>query len=258
MIWNYTNNRPFGECRELTISPKLFKAEVEKWVSEQKEQELISAAGEQSLNAALESVGYDLHQFMWNHAYNMISDAKLREYFVVYMCLSYSSSQKIIPYNTVENRLMGDVDILTKSHDMRWGDTTTVSDMDIYCRLYFCETEKDVFDIFADGIGNIDELYSYFVRNDKAKALEALLYIYNNENKFLKETTGKSFKTCPTSVKEKIVSTLIDDYFGGMDDDFFDEKNIEQAKSAWNTGILEIRQEFVRDDHTLNILKQIL
>jgi hypothetical protein len=43
-----------------------------------------------------------------------------------------------------------------------------------------------------------------------------------------------------------------------MDDDFFDEKNIEQAKSAWNTGILEIRQEFVRDDHTLNILKQIL
>ena len=145
MIWNYTNNRPFGECRELTISPKLFKAEVEKWVSEQKEQELISAAGEQSLNAALKSVGYDLHQFMWNHAYNMISDAKLREYFVVYMCLSYSSSQKIIPYNTVENRLMGDVDILTKSHDMRWGDTTTVSDMDIYCRLYFCETEKDVF-----------------------------------------------------------------------------------------------------------------
>ena len=74
----------------------------------------------------------------------------------------------------------------------------------------------------------------------------------------MKETTGKSFKTCPASVKEKIVSILIDDYFGGMDDDFFDKKNIEQAKSAWNTGILEIRQEFVRDDHTLNILKQIL
>ena len=54
------------------------------------------------------------------------------------------------------------------------------------------------------------------------------------------------------------VDSLIDDYFGGMDDDFFDQKNIEQAKLAWNTGIIEIRQKFVRDDHTLNILKQIL
>ena len=36
------------------------------------------------------------------------------------------------------------------------------------------------------------------------------------------------------------------------------QKNLEQVKLAWNTGVVEIRQEFVRDENTINILKKII
>lgn len=258
MIWNYSYNRPYDECRELTVSPETFKANVEQWIAEGKEQELLDATGEREITSSLESVGYNLHQFMLTHAYNMISDKSLREYFVVYMCLAYSPSKKLLPYNMEEHRLMGDIDVLYRSDDYRWGSKKNVSDFDIYCRLYFCESEQDVWDIFADGIGEIDSLYRYYIREDEDKALKVLLYIYGDDDKFMRAYTGKSFKACPESVKEKIVSILINDYFGGMYDEFFDNDNIDQAKLAWNTGILEIRQEFVRDEHALAILKEIL
>jgi hypothetical protein len=41
-----------------------------------------------------------------------------------------------------------------------------------------------------------------------------------------------------------------------MCDDFFIGENLEQAKLAWNTGVAEIRQEFVRDGNAINILKK--
>lgn len=34
MVRNYANNRPYGGCRELAISPDSFKAKVEKWIEE--------------------------------------------------------------------------------------------------------------------------------------------------------------------------------------------------------------------------------
>jgi len=57
--------------------------------------------------------------------------------------------------------------------------------------------------------------------------------------------------------KEEVVSILRDRYFEGMCDDFFIGENLEQAKLAWNTGVAEIRQEFVRDENAINILKKI-
>lgn len=258
MIWNYAYNRPYDEYRELTVCPEKFKAEVGQWVSEQKEQGLLDADGEQCITNSLESVGYNLHEFMSAHAYNMISNASLREYFIVYMCLAYSPSHKFIPFNMEEYRLMGDINILRKANDMNWGQQKTISCFDIYCRYYFCEEEEDIWDIFADGIGDIEELYSYYAKADVNKAIKSLLYIHDNENKFVKATMGKSFKTCPVSIKDIIVSLLREDCFGGMNDDFFKKENIEQARLAWNTGITEIRQEFVRNENAINILKKII
>lgn len=258
MIWNYAYNRPYDEYRELTICPEKFKAEVSQWVSEEKEQGLLDADGEQCITNSLESVGYNLHEFMSAHAYNMISNASLREYFIVYVCLAYSPSHMFIPFNIEEYKLMGDINILRKANDLNWGQGKTVSCFDIYCRYYFCEKEEDIWDIFADGIGNLEELINYYRQDDEEKAMKALLYIYSANNKFVAATTGKNYQTIPKSVKEEVVSILKDDFFDGMYDDFFKKENLEKAKLAWDTGVVEIRQEFVRDENAINILKKII
>lgn len=258
MIWNYAYNCPYDKYRELTVCPEKFKAEVSQWVSEQKEQGLLDADGEQCITNSLESVGYNLHEFMSAHAYDMISNASLREYFIVYMCLAYSPSHKFIPFNMEEYRLMGDINILRKANDMNWGQQKTISCFDIYCRYYFCESEEDIWNIFADGIGNLEELINYYRLHEEEKAMKALLYIYSANNKFFVATTGKKYQTIPKSVKEEVVSILKDDFFDGMYDDFFKKENLEKAKLAWDTGVVEIRQEFVRDENAINILKKII
>ena len=43
-----------------------------------------------------------------------------------------------------------------------------------------------------------------------------------------------------------------------MDDGFFDENNIERVQEAWNTGMLEVRKEFLKSEHSLKMLKEIL
>ena len=258
MIWNYAYNCPYDKYRELTVCPEKFKAEVSQWVSEQKEQGLLDADGEQCITNSLESVGYNLHEFMSAHAYDMISNASLREYFIVYMCLAYSPSNNFIPFNMEEYRQMGDINILRKANDMNWGQHNTISCFDIYCRYYFCESEEDIWDIFADGIGNLEELINYYRLHEEEKAMKALLYIYSANNKFFVATKGKKNQTIPKSVKEEVVSILKDDFFDGMYDDFFKKENLEKAKLAWDTGVVEIRQEFVRDENAINILKKII
>lgn len=141
---------------------------------------------------------------------------------------------------------------------MNWGQHNTISCFDIYCRYYFCESEEDIWDIFADGIGNLEELINYYRQDDEEKAMKALLYIYSANNKLVAATTGKNYQTIPKTVKEEVVSILRNEYFEGMYDNFFIEENLEQAKLAWNTGVVEIRQEFVRDENTINLLKKII
>ena len=107
MIWNYTNNRPLSSYRELTVSPVSFRKEVEEWLEQETERGVYNAEGLQSVKSALESVNYNLHEFMLTHAYGMISDTRLREYFLVYQCLGNSPSMKFITYNTEEFKFKG-------------------------------------------------------------------------------------------------------------------------------------------------------
>jgi hypothetical protein len=236
MIWNYTNNRPLGPIRELSISPESFRKEFDEWFNYEFDRNVFNEDDLQSIRSTLESVSYNLHNFMLTHAYNMISDAKLREYFVVYMCLGNSPSMKFIPYNTDEFKGMDDagVDILYRARDMRWGSQGSVSDFDIYCRYYFCETEEDVLDIFVDGVGDVRQLSTYYHDQGQDKELKALQYIYGAENKFLKSTTGKSFQTCPQSVKDEILSILKDYFLDDIDDSYDDNDAHSMFVAATN------------------------
>ena len=267
MIWDYAYNRPLGKTRDLTINPSEFKSEVEEWLEESKDNVFFDTGLneikycedlEQNIKASLECVKYNLHQFMLSHAYNMIKDTHLREYFIVHHCLSNSPSSRMIEFDLDFFPETG-VNILAKSEDMRWGVMKTVSDADIYCRLYFCESEYDIWDIFADGVGDVKSLYFYYMgEHESDKAFMALRYIYNYEDKFLMAVGHRAHKTCPESVKKGIESILIDYYFDRMDDSFFDEKNIERVQEAWNTGILEVRKEFLKTEQSLKMLKEIL
>ena len=267
MIWNYAYNRPLGNVIDLTINPSEFKSEVEDWLEESKENGFFDTGLdeikycedlEQNIKDSLECVKYDLNQYMLSHAYLSIRDSSLRNYFIVHYCLSNSPSSEMIEFDSDYYPETG-VNICAKSDDMRWGGAKTVSDSDIYCRLYFCESENDIWDIFADGVGDVKSLYFYYMRNHESdKAFTALLYIYNYEDKFLKAVGGRVHKTCHESVRKDVESILIDYYFDGMDDGFFDENNIERVQEAWNTGILEVRKEFLKTEHSLKILKGIL
>ncbi len=241
-----------------TIDAKLFKEELEKWMQQETDNGFLDEASKRSILSGMEKAGYNLNEYMSTHSYNMIDDVSIREYFVVYMCLPGSSIHNIIPINTESNRTMGDVNILSRNNDCYWGDTKNLSDFDVYCRLFFCESEEDVWDIFADGIGNLEDLINYYRQHDENKAFDALLYIYGANNKFLAATTGKAYRTVPKSVKEEVVLILKDEFFDGMYDDFFIEENLEKAKLAWDTGVVEIRQEFVRDENAISILKKII
>lgn len=222
MIWNYVNNRPLGSIRKLSISSDSFREDCDEWFELESDRGVYNKIELQSVRSAIENVGYNLHDFMLTHAYNMIPDTKLREYFVVYMCLGTSPSAKFISYNTEEFKGMDDagVNILYRARDISWGSRNSVSDFDIYCRYYFCETEEDVLDIFADGVGDVRQLSTYYHDQGQDIELKALQYVYGAENKYLKYTTGKSFYTCPQSVRDEILSVLKDYFLDGLDDSY--------------------------------------
>jgi hypothetical protein len=270
MIWDYSHNRPYGQHRKTAISPENFRKEVEEWLVGEKgqwlhdenESEEVRSRKEdiinQNIKYALETVNYDLDQFMLTHAYYQITDPYVRNCFLIYECLIHSPSTNLIQYNMDEYAEGYDIHILTKAEDMRWGNKKDVSDADIMCRYYFCETEEDIWDIFADGVGNIYELCRWYRKESKDKAMQALLYIYGDNDKLVNAVTGKTYLVCPESVKEEVVSILTDEFFEGMFDSFFNEDNYERALIAWETGIPEIRKEFVRNDHAVKMLKKIL
>ena len=267
MIWNYAYNRPLEQLQRKTINPKFFRIEVGKWLrdmknhwshieSESEEERLAKEkAINQNIRSAMNAVGYDLDKFMLSHAYYQIEDSYARRCFLFRVCFEHSPSRTFMPHNFDENE-GGNIRIFSKAEDMRWGDRKDVTDADILCRYFFCETEEDIWDIFADGVGDIRDLCHYYT--NKEKAMRMLLYIYDDDDKLLKALTGKTYKVCPNSVKEEIVSILKDEFFDGMRDDFFNENNYDRALLAWETGIPAIRNEFVRDNHAVDRHEVIL
>jgi len=257
MIWNYAYNKPWGSYQVSECAIQKFKEEVNGWIETETDMGSIDAASINSIKAVMEKVNYNVYEFMATHSYNSIGDVQIRENFIFYVCFPWSQFD-FIPINTKENKTMSDIDILYRAEDFYWGGNKDVSDFDIYCRLFFCETEEDLWAIFADGIGDIDDLISYYLRNDEDKALSALLYIYWAKNQYIIKTTGKQIISTPRSVKDNVISIFKDRFFDGMYDEFFEDDNIEKARIAWDTGIVEIRQEFVRDEKAVAMLKKII
>lgn len=263
MIWDYYDNRPFGHVRKAQFTPDELKKEVEKRLRIAPDYGFYSDAeyseeAERQIRASLESVNYDMNEYMLTHSYNMIEDEDVREGFLIAHFLFKSPSDEILYFDELE---ISRIDILTEADDMNeiWKiyherrRADEINKFDIYYRLYFCETEKDIWDIFADGVGSIDNMFDlyYYSQDDDDKAYEFLMYVYHCKHKFYHSVT------CPQSVKNRIIDLLINVYFKGMHEEFFQDKNLEKVQQAWDTELLEVRTKFLKCESGIRMLKKI-
>lgn len=258
MVWDYFENRPLGHVRKAQLTPDELKKEVEDWLYEMADRNQwrwldyeaeYSEETERQIRASLESVNYDMNEYMLTHSYKMIEDEDVREEFLRLFFLYHSPSGELI-YFYDEKR----IDFFTKADDMyeNWRiyharrRSDEINKFDIYYRLYFCETEKDIWDIFADGVGSMFDMFYlyYYSQDDDDKTYEFLMYVYLSSH-------------CPQSVKNWIVDTLIYTYFKGMNEEFFQDKNLEKVQQAWDTELLEVRTEFLKCESGIRMLKKI-
>ena len=126
------------------------------------------------------------------------------------------------------------------------------------CRLFFCNDEQDVWEYFADGYGNYREMVEYYYErkyhDGDDSVLPFLMYLINPNDRF-HNLSRKKYQSAPQYDE---VIQLLKDYYEMNSDSFFSQDNISIAKEVWETGIEELRVEFVKSEEGLEILKQIL
>ena len=127
------------------------------------------------------------------------------------------------------------------------------------CRLFFCNDEQDVWEYFASGYGNyltmVEYYYSCNYNDGDDSVLPFLMYLINHYDQLVYFYTRKRYQSVP---RYNEVIALLKDYYEMYSDSFFSQENISTAKEVWETGIEELRVEFVKSEEGLKILKQIL
>lgn len=217
-----------------------------------------------------ESVNYNPYDYMYKRLYDSITNEKEKTG-IIELMLEYSPLRNIlIDYNsTIVGLPSLDLDWIKADSKQSFNKLdNTQSNCKKICYLFFCETEQDFWDYFAIGYGDTKEMY-YYYRKDKlyegstlevAKSREFLLYVYNktldleeeiSSPKNISGITDKERKRRVSIVirsRKEALKLLMDDY---------DLSDYHDAQMAWDSQILEIRQEFVKDEN-LPMLKKIL
>ena len=84
--------------------------------------------------------------------------------------------------------------------------------------------------------------------------LPFLMYLIKPNDRF-HNLSRKKYQSAPQYDE---VIQILKDYYEMNSDSFFSQDNISIAKEVWETGIEELRVEFVKSEEGLDILKQIL
>lgn len=219
-----------------------------------------------------ESVKYNPYDYMYKRLYDKIADEiEKREIFE--LILEFSPLRKIFGnYNWC---LIG-----LPSLNLDWIKSNSKYEFNVLnnteanyrkiCYLFFCETEHDFWDYFSFGYGDIKEMYDYYKDEEDClykestleieKSREFLLYVYDKTLDFEKETSSKKITkgitdkerkervSLITRARERVLKLLLKE---------FDLSDYHDAQKAWDTGIIEIRQEFVREKN-LQMLRKII
>lgn len=93
----------------------------------------------------LEDCHFDLYEFFLNKAYERIvlEDGRPIDCFILL--------QFRVENNFFLDIANGHLDLLKRPNDYTWGgEPHVITDNDIYSRLWFCDTDKDIWDMFLD------------------------------------------------------------------------------------------------------------
>ena len=205
------------------------------------------------VRSAFKSVAYDLREFYKGETPDIISARKVR-YQVLSYFLEWSPLKYILTSNDPDNKdyfgngkLLAEQEFLFRkdkrdSWSPQQGHVYYLKDY-ILEELFFIESEEEFWDWIAEGNGNYEELSAFYKDNySEDKQFDFLTYVIK------KDTDERELY-----VEELKENCLYMNYW-----DFFTESHWETAKKAWDSGIIELRQEFVRDDEAIAMLKRIL
>lgn len=247
MIWNKNDNRPLDYKKRLALpkyelEERMINDVLYRFSSDQKDEALRS----------LELSKWDIDEYFYGHSYNLISDRYLR-YTVMQALLEYSPIREVFFTNDF---LACWSAFETPGGRNTWKDKDGFSYLDenSICRLFFCDNEQDVWEYFADGNGDLFLITEYYSQCDETE-LPFLMYLLNHTDPFIEYTTGEKYRLVP---RYDEVIDLLKDYYGMEHDSFFSPEGISKAKEVWETGIEDLRVEFVKSEKALAILKQIL
>ena len=207
----------------------------------------------EELQAAFESVNYNLYDFLKSEQYERITSPLMR-FDVMSYFLEWSPLKQILTSNDPNEtdyfrngKRLAEQDFLIKENkEDSWspqpGHIYYLKDY-VLAELFHIETESDFWDWIAKGNGNFKELSAFYKDYySEDKQFEFLTYLIKKD----------------TDERDLFVEELKENCLYINNWDFFAASNIDYAKKAWETGILEIRQEFVRDGEAINMLKIIL
>ena len=101
----------------------------------------------------------------------------------------------------------------------------------------------------------VEYYYEKEYHDGNDSVLPFLMYLINHYDRLVYFYTRKRYQSVP---RYNEVIALLMDYYNMYSDSFFSQENISTAKEVWETGIQELRVEFIKSKEGLKILKQIL
>ncbi len=207
---------------------------------------------------SLETVKWNFDEYFRSHSYNIIMNRRNR-YEILEFLLEYSPIRDLF----ITGGTLAEWDAFKNPDDSNtWKEKNNdycFLDENSICRLFFCNDEQDVWEYFASGYGNyltmVEYYYSCNYNDGDDSVLPFLMYLINHYDQLVYFYTRKRYQSVP---RYNEVIALLKDYYEMYSDSFFSQENISTAKEVWETGIEELRVEFVKSEEGLKILKQIL
>ncbi len=185
------------------------------------------------------NVGYSVERFMLNHTWKCIESAKIRFRLIDEFIFRSFRELGILDYVDYCQKVAFLKRNGKNDEFIEYIKELSPEDFDNLARLYFCQTESDVWDMYAEGIGSVHDMANFY--DDQEKNLSFLRYIYNRGNH-----------------SDEVIWAL-EVNLGMIDyDEFFEKGNMDKIQRAWETGIMEIREKFVHTESSLQRLKEIL
>ena len=224
------------------------------------------------LHSFFSSIDFNVDEFMKARSYNLVADRKERNALLSFILNEAPISCDIFPDVASGNYIELWEAFHNPDGSNTWKDGGyTHLDEDTIRFLFFCNSERDVWRMLAAGIGDVNEMFRYCYKKNKKHSKEFLLFV--RRNAILEMPAFGFAKSLPLAMEVSkyghnvggevladvlAESLLASDYYGVDSDDFFSPENYANVKDAWETGILSIRKEFVRDNQALTVLKRIL